>query len=337
MLTDANKKSNSKSSKKSKKKGVKNAKKCKKNAFFCEICNYTSNRKTEYKRHLTTKKHKTNTSRLEYFNEHPDLDTNMLNPLSSKQKSSQKKYVCACGKVYAHNSSFTRHKKKCIDNDNMLKQSYKGKQTDNSEYLIEKLLKKCDDIENMMSTPKIINNTTIHNNNNQINMGIFLNENCKDAMNIREFVKSINYHAASWNTLKNDDYFLSLKNLIVENLSGLDIEKRPIHCTDSKKKILYIKDDNLWEKDDNKCFIKKTIREISNNKKNADVIIVKEWRTNNPKWMNNDCLTNEYLTVSEKPFQKMDEVEEMKIIDEISKVTILEKGNILKDGDENNV
>lgn len=90
MLTDANKKSNSKSSKKSKKKGVKNAKKCKKNAFFCEICNYTSNRKTEYKRHLTTKKHKTNTSRLEYFNEHPDLDTNMLKPLFSKQKSSEK-------------------------------------------------------------------------------------------------------------------------------------------------------------------------------------------------------------------------------------------------------
>ena len=320
MLIDANKKTQ----KRVKKYVKKNKKKV---TYSCEICNYFSDRKTEYNRHLMTKKHKNNINRIEYYEKNPDLNIDILKQNLVQKDKCKKKFVCVCGKKYSHNSSFTRHKKNCPHNNNMKKHIT----SDANKKLVQKLIEKCDNLENIMSTPNIINNTTINNNNNHFNMGIFLNENCKDAMNIKEFVNSINYNSTSWDKLKNDDYYLSLKNLIVENLSELDITKRPIHCTDMKRKTMYIKDDNLWEKDDNKCFIKKTIREISNNKKNADVIIVKEWRTNNPQWMNDEYQTKEYMTASKKPFKKIDDVEEIKLINEISKITILDKNTLLND------
>ena len=207
------------------------------NYFYCKFCDYNTSRKSQYERHLLTSKHKIRTN------------TNKKVPKSSKS------YECECGKSYKHVSSLWNHKKKC-------KYSPQTEEPQIPEPTLEYLLKeniemKKENIEmkKMMidlckKIEPVSNNTNINSNNNNIfNIQLFLNENCKDAMNMTEFIESIQLSIEDVEKIGIEGQTRALSNILVSKLNDLDIVKRPVHCSDIKKEIIYVKDEDKWEQE----------------------------------------------------------------------------------------
>ena len=131
--------------------------------------------------------------------------------------------------------------------------------------------------------PKVGNNNTVNNVKQKFNINIFLNEKCRDAINIDDFIKQINISMDNLELTKNKGLSEGLSNLLIENINKLSVYERPLHCTDSKRDTLYIKDNNVWEKDDDKRKIKAVLKDLSNMQyKN-----VKQWIDANPDYMDN--------------------------------------------------
>jgi len=253
--------------------------------YICELCDYTTSRKSSYDKHLFTAKH-TNT-------------TTNYNSTTTLQPQVAQIYVCNCGKEYKHHSSLWNHKKKCIiessviindieendeeknelqNNSNMileiLKQNQEFKEmilekpipADTNDSLIIELLKQNQDFKNlmieqnkymmeqskqMMELAKNAGNTNCNNSttNNKFNMQIFLNETCKDAMSITEFVNSLVLTFKDLEDLGRYGYTQGITNIFTRGLQATEVSKRPIHCSDIKRLIIYINDTNGWEKD----------------------------------------------------------------------------------------
>ena len=223
--------------------------------FTCNLCDFTSSNKKDYNRHVQTKKHIFNVS--QGFS----TDLTQKNP-----------YECNCGKTYKDNSGLWRHKKKCNVKEKDNTDSEDNSQSNEIQELKEfmkYLMKENSEMKNMML--EVIktgthNTTNTHTNshNKTFNLQFFLNETCKDAMNIMDFVDSVKLQLSDLENVGKLGYVDGISNIIVKNLKALDVEKRPVHCTDSKREILYIKDDDKWEKENeenNK--IKKVIKKIA--------------------------------------------------------------------------
>jgi hypothetical protein len=246
--------------------------------FDCECCNYTTSRKSQYDRHLFTTKHK-NRQKSTFCQQ---ISTN-INQESSK-------FICECGKEYKERSGLWRHKKICnykpetlqINNLNIKDMSDKDliimlikENKDLQGLLVEHAREYKDDIKNMMmevlkngtnntTTNNNNTNTNCMNNNKTFNLQFFLNETCKDAMNITDFVESIKIQLSDLEKLGEVGYIEGLSNIITSNLKVMDVKERPVHCTDKKRETIYIKDDNKWEKeDDNKTKLRKAIKKIA--------------------------------------------------------------------------
>ena len=185
-------------------------------------------------------------------------------------KTSTKKYPCQnCNKDFNDRAGLWRHKKKCSNND-ILEENQELKE------FMKYLMKENTEMKNMMM--EVIKNgthntnTTNNNSHNKMfNIQFFLNETCKDAMNIMDFAESVKLQLSDLENVGKLGYVDGISNIIIKNLKALDVEKRPVHCTDSKREILYIKDDDKWEKeneDNNR--IKKVIKKIAN--KNSRLI-----------------------------------------------------------------
>ena len=219
--------------------------------FLCKKCNYKTCRKSQYTRHLSTDKHKK-----------MENDSKMVvNDSVSVLKSSKQNFTCNCGKVYKYDSGYYRHKKLCSENNN--------KKTDEptDKELIMLLIKENSELKNMMM--KVIengtHNTTTNSHNKTFNLQLFLNETCKDAMNIMDFVDSIKLQLSDLENVGKLGYVEGISNIIVKNLNDLDVTERPIHCTDKKRETIYIKDEDKWEKEDEeKKKIKKVIKHVAN-------------------------------------------------------------------------
>jgi len=233
--------------------------------FYCEICDYGTSKKSSYDEHLTTTKHQ---------------KSMIINDFLPKTCS---KYTCSiCCKEYKDNSGLWRHKKKCklisseeindeivIDNDNEnnIIDNTNNELQEMKEFM-KYLMKENSEMKSMML--KVIengtNNTTnnIHTNshNKAFNLNFFLNETCKDAMNIMDFVESIQLQLSDLENVGEKGYIEGISNIIVKNLKSLDITQRPVHCTDKKREIIYVKDDNKWEKDDENTKMHKMIRKV---------------------------------------------------------------------------
>lgn len=205
--------------------------------FYCEKCDYKCYKKSEWVKHTSTRKHKIRTN------------TNEKSPKISKS------YECECGKSYKHVSSLWNHKKTC-------KYSTQTKEQQIPEPTLEYLLKeniemKKENIEmkKMMidlckKIEPVSNNTNINSNNNNIfNIQLFLNENCKDAMNMTEFIESIQLSIEDVEKIGIEGQTRALSNILVSKLNDLDIVKRPVHCSDIKKEIIYVKDEDKWEQE----------------------------------------------------------------------------------------
>ena len=230
---------------------------------YCKKCNFICSYKSEYNRHINTAKHK------------------MLTNTNKKTRENKNIYKCECGNIYKHHSSLCKHKKKCninniliennTDNSTILNLISQNKELMNllviqnqehkeeTKELMEQNKKMQETIQEMV--PKIgSNNNTIHN---QFNIQTFLNEDCKDAINFSEFIDNIQ---VSFEDLENQaeiGFVNGISKLFIENLRELGTYKRPIHCTDKKRKTLYIKENNEWDKEGSQNTLKKGIQEVS--------------------------------------------------------------------------
>jgi hypothetical protein len=167
----------------------------------------------------------------------------------------------------------------------------------------------------------IVNN--IMNNTNNFNLNIFLNENCKDALNISDFIQSLEITLDDLMYSKNKGLVEGITNVMIKGLRQLDIYKRPIHCTDTKRETMYIKNCEKWEKDENHEKMKNTILKIANKERN----MISAWVEENPNWFDTEESQIEYLTMVRNVCEPIenDERSEKKIIRNISREVFLDK------------
>ncbi len=277
--------------------------------YSCELCHYTSSRCSQYERHLLTAKHK----KMEKSSKNVDiLAKNVDNLLTEDKKSSKKsgikgKYICFCGKAYNHRQSLSVHKKMCVYEQPM---SSGNTQVITTELVME-LIKQNKNLQDMLSEQhskmyeiakegKIINtnnnnnnNTTNNNttNNNHFNLNVFLNETCKDAINMTDFIDSLNVKLKDLEYTAKTSYAEGISKIFINGLSSLNVPDRPIHCSDSKRDIIYIKDQDAWEKDDeNKTKLTRAIKLVGH--KNMKQI--SEWQKAYPDYNNPDSKQNDH-------------------------------------------
>ncbi len=227
--------------------------------YYCEYCNYFTSRKSQYNRHILTDKHKS-----------------YINPIQKKFES-EKIYNCICGKSYKHSSTLYAHKKICkgqyhteenkqeIIETKLLDTNNK---TEQDKELLMMLIKQNAELMEIIKngTHNTMNNShnTTNSHNKAFNLNFFLNETCKNAMNISDFVDSIKLQLSDLMDVGELGYVEGISKIIVNKLNSLDETVRPIHCTDKKRETIYIKDEGQWEKDDdNKTKLRKSIKKIS--------------------------------------------------------------------------
>ena len=272
--------------------------------FCCEKCDFTTCNKNDYTRHLSTGKHQ------------------MLTNADKKTQKNSKPFQCDCGKQYKHRQSLFVHKKKCkiieqqqqlqdINDNGITTEMFVTLMNQNTEIIKEncKLQNTIHDI-----VPKIGNNNKMISNTNNFNINIFLNENCKDALNITEFVESLKLQLDDLMYSRQNGAIEGISNVLIKGLNDLEIEKRPLHCTDIKRETLYIKDENGWEKENkDKEKLKKAI--FTTQQRQARLI--KEWQNENPDWADSMAKMEEFHQFVQKVY--MDDGEENKVIKNIAK------------------
>ena len=279
--------------------------------FYCINCNYNTSRKSSYDKHILTSKH------LQL--------TNVNNKLTeSCEKVAQ--YICnICDKEYKSRVGLWKHSKSCNFETEKIK---KDEITDKE--LIMMLIKDNSELKNIMI--KVIENGTHNTTNNHtnshnkaFNLNFFLNETCKDAMNIMDFVDSIKLQLSDLEKVGEIGYVEGISNIIVKNLKELDVNKRPVHCTDKKRETMYIKDENKWEKDEEKLKLHKVVRKVAF--KNQKLLY--EFKKANPDYnkyhSNVSDKYNKIVVESMGGSGDNDFEKEEKIIKNISKQVFVEK------------
>ena len=238
------------------------------NVFFCKNCDYYTCRESQYERHLTTSKHEIRTN------------TNKYEVKKFQKVPNNRQYNCICGKIFKHASSLWNHKKKCRTTHN----TEIGESIDDNHNISHKddmimmLIKENSDFKTMMMEQQtmmmeVIKNgthNTTNSHNKSFNLQFFLNETCKDAMNITDFVESIQLQLSDLESLGELGYVDGISNIIIKNLLDLDITKRPVHCTDRKREIMYVKEEGKWEKDHSQQSMHKMVRKVAD--KNSRLI-----------------------------------------------------------------
>ena len=240
----------------------KNAKK-----FHCENCNFICSKKSNYDKHLMTPKHK-NTDKILTNTDAENAENAVVTNI----------FICECGNNYKHRQSLFNHKKKCqtlnINNEEINSEDLNNEITPE---LIMSVLQQNKELQKMlieqgktiMELSKNSSNTNISNNNRNshnktFNLQFFLNETCKDAMNIMDFVDSIKIQLCDLENVGKLGFVEGISKIIVSNLSSLDETKRPVHCTDSKREIMYVKDEDKWEKEnESKQKMRKVIKHVT--------------------------------------------------------------------------
>ena len=247
--------------------------------FVCEKCQYKCCKKYNYDRHCLTDKHKM--IHFGYI-----LDTK--NEQKEQKEQVVKNFVCECGNKYKYSQGLSKHKKTCdFFKSNEIVTTSEKKNEDLINYLIKEnqefkslileIVKKENTINNNNNT---ISNSNINSHNKTFNLQFFLNETCKNAMNINEFVDSIKLQLSDLENVAKIGYVEGLSKIIIKNLKALDVTERPVHCSDSKRDTMYVKDEDKWEKEnENNHKVLKAIEDIAN--KNSK--LVKEWKNINPE------------------------------------------------------
>ena len=302
----------------------KNAKK-----YYCEKCDFICIKESNWKQHLLTRKHCSRT---------------LLNDIEQNNAVCNKLYTCDCGKQYSARNSLWYHKKKCYivqgeenysSNNNNNNSSTDTDIDIDKELLIKMLLKNQDVIEGvilknqdvmekmMEIMPHVGNTTNSHNttHNNQFNINMFLNEQCKNAMNLTDFINSLPITNETYDNTIQNGLTKSMTNLLVNGLSQLDILDRPIHCTDPARKTMYIKENDSWEKDNELLLLLQGIKSLSLKQRT----LINKWQEANQGWSTDEGLQSKMtkLIFHSMTNVEEDEKETNKIIRAISKNTYL--------------
>jgi hypothetical protein len=278
--------------------------------YECINCHYTTSKKSQYDRHLSTDKHK----------KHENDSKMVVNDSDLVPKVPD--YICNCGKIYKYDSGYYRHKKKCQEIN-----------IKNIDVVTDKelILMLINQNKELMEIVKNGTNNTIHNNNinshnKAFNLNFFLNETCKDAMNISDFIESVKLQVSDLENVGKVGYIEGISNIIIKNLQALEVDKRPVHCADQKREVMYVKEDDIWEKEDetNKK-LRKAIRMIAH----KNICMFKEFREKYPDCQDYDSKKNDQYNkiVYESMGGKGDNdyEKDTKIIKKIAKVVGIEK------------
>uniref|UniRef100_A0A6C0JHS7 C2H2-type domain-containing protein n=1 Tax=viral metagenome TaxID=1070528 RepID=A0A6C0JHS7_9ZZZZ len=313
--------------------------------FECKYCDYYTCNKKDYTKHMSTQKHLILTNDLQEIPKNP----NTINFQNN---------VCECGNVYKHRQSLYKHKKYCgflnkcdvINKSNNNNNNITIKSNDNNlqhinfdtnvvldlvqknqEFQKEMFLDMQKQMFDFMKDKIGDNNSTNimnHSNNKTFNLQFFLNETCKDAMNISDFVESVKLQVSDLENVGKVGYIEGISNIIIKNLKALDVNKRPVHCADQKREVMYVKDENTWEKEDeNNKKLRKAIRMIAH----KNICMLKDFREKYP-----DC--EEYDSKKNSQYNKIvyesmggkgddDYEKDGKIIKKIAKNVVIDKSN----------
>jgi hypothetical protein len=307
--------------------------------FICEKCHFKCCKLSEWDRHIKTSKH----------SKDYNLDYNGLQQNAEINITQNPEFICNCGKVYKHRQGLYKHKKNCKF-DSVIDNSSQSSDVKYLTSLVLEVVKQNHDLQNKIldickignnnagkignnNAGIITNDTNNSNNNNNINshnkafnLNFFLNETCKDAMNISDFIESVKLQVSDLENVGKVGYIEGISNIIIKNLNALDIDKRPVHCTDQKREVMYVKEDNIWEKEEEaNTKLRKAIRTIAH----KNICMFKEFREKYP-----DC--EEYDSKKNSQYNKIvyeamggkgddDYEKNTKIIKKIAKVVGIEK------------
>ena len=260
--------------------------------YNCETCHVTTSSKKDYTKHLLTTKH------------------NKLISVNPELIAEIPKHICInCLKEYKSNVGLWKHKKVClIEKKHQEINNITENTTENKDKVIELLTKENLDFKNiifefmknssemqkqLIDVCKNSNNTIISNNNNNnktFNLQFFLNEQCKDAMNISDFANSFDLQLSDLETVGELGYVNGITKIMVDKLNAMDIYKRPIHCSDAKREIIYVKDENVWakEKKDNP-----KLRQAIKNVSFRNMKLVYNWSNAYPESKDNQSRLND--------------------------------------------
>jgi len=247
--------------------------------FECKKCDYICNSQSLWRQHLNTRKH-------------------------NKEEIEPAKNVCACGSSYKTRSGLWKHEKKCtspkpetaIDYMSMISQLM-NQNNELKNFIIEQSIEHKKDTTEIVNKvieqtnkviennkPTVINQTNNQNNNQKFNINVFLNEQCKDAMNFSDFIKGIEVSREDLENNAQLGFVNGISKIILDNLRQLSINERPIHCTDLKREIMYIKDDDKWTKETGPAKLNTAILSIS--QKSTRTLL--DWKKENPDYQNHD-------------------------------------------------
>lgn len=252
--------------------------------YFCEKCNYCTKNKKDFRRHEQTAKHKKNISNL---------------------------YSCdICGKAYKYASGLSKHKqckhkkkvvtvesiiedeidpekaslKKEVEDLKQMMKLFMGNTIKKQNQVLEHQKKQEEYAKYLKEVVPTLGNTT---NNNTMNINIYLNEHCKNAMNLTDFVENVKVSLEDLLYTKNHGYVKGISNIFVKQLKDMEPTQRPIHCSDKKRLQFYVKDDNKWEKDNSNEKIDKSIDKITK----KQILAIKLWEKEHPNYLEDEKLT----------------------------------------------
>ena len=269
--------------------------------FVCEICSYSTNRRNNMDKHLSSLKH-------------------------VHKKENKNTFECTCGNNYMHNTSLSRHRKKCsiaikeLENQNSKKMcnlvlDVVQKQTELIGTLQNQVLEltkaSASSITNNINN---INNTKFNNCGN-FNINIFLNEQCKDAINLSDFVKSLEITFENLKIVNKTSLEDSVSSLILKGLENMEVCKRPIHCTDQKRDVMYVKEEEKWEKDAGNDKLKDSIGDISR----RHLYTLKNYKDANPGIKVGHELHDDFIQTMNRLCTPIEDVGNKRIVKQVGK------------------
>ena len=308
--------------------------------FYCEKCNYKCSKKSLWDKHIFTRKHK-NTDKI-------------LTNTDTLETKVTKAYNCKCGKYYNHRQSLFNHKRNCffnnndehndkkINNENEILESIRTDLSDKN--VIMQLLQQNKEFKDLLAEQnKLIidlcakqqsqsielhknsnNNNNINSHNKTFNLQVFLNETCKDAMNITDFVNSLKIQLSDLESIGSLGYVDGISKIIIKGLKELDETIRPIHCTDKKRETVYVKDENKWEKDENKTHIRKAINFVAN----ENIMLIPQWKAKYPDYLDSSSIQSDKynnMVIEVLGGDDDSKMNENKIIRKIAREVVIDK------------